>query len=617
MFLHYPHLVERYTDPGGIMMRMAEGKTLAAAPWQVRAVLVLLPLFFSAVGIAIAIRLNDRGDKWADALATWAIGWFFALATFALWELARGRPLFGRSTSEQPRWKRSEIIVIAIVLLTAVCLRVVALEEYPVALHNDEMSCMIEARDFLWQEQGMFDIGWFNCPNLGFFLTSLSLRALGQTLFALRFASVLLGLLSLIAAYLLVRRLFGVRPALLLLIMTTPFHWHLHYSRTGFHYMQAASLTAVAIWLFVIAFDRRSPVLFGCAGVVTGIACQTYYAAWLTPSLLVGWALVRALTDRRLLKTAIKGSAVTIALLVVTLAPLLAFYAKDLDYMAARPNDVYLFSSSNSLHVAEAYGTTNPARLLVKNAGRLLGLFFGGFGDGAKQYGLQHPFIDPFLLLLFLGGLAYAVTLIRTAGGQLLWIWFLGTVVAGGLLTIDAPFSPRLIGIVPIVLLFPALLIDWILRLPWVDTRRWRTTGITVLTAALIAGSAWWSLHVTFVRYPREHDYHARDYIARLALDLRWVRSVASVDVPEQFDHQAYTALIPHIERTNIDTWNTPHTNPADLVKKLGSRTLVIVPLHDTGFVELFEQLGATSAGTVMAHKEPHGFRWAYIERRR
>jgi hypothetical protein len=596
-----------------MMMRMVEGKTANRFRWLILAVFVLLPLLLAVMGVATAIHLNGRGEKWPAALAAWTIGWLFALIALAAWEVTHGRPTFGRSHIEQPRWRRSEIIVLTVVLLAAALLRVVALETYPVALHNDEMSCMIEARGFLGGSPEIFGAGWYNCPNLGFFLTSLPLRVFGQTLFGLRLGSALLGLLSLIAVYLLARRLFGVRPAILLLIMTTPFHWHLHFSRTGFHYMQAASLTAIAVWFFVVAIDRRSPVLFGCAGVVTGIACQTYYAAWLTPIILVAWAMARALSDREQRKNAIGGLAVTIAFLVVTLAPLMAFYAEKPGYAITRPSNVFLFSEYNKHHVADAYGTTNPGSLLVKNSGRLLGFFVGRFGDSAYQYGLQHQFIDPFLVLFFVGGLACSLTLIRTPGGQLLWIWFLGTIIAGGLLTIDAPFSPRLIGITPIVLLFPALLIDRILRLPQISARRWLLAGATVVVAVVIAGSAWWNLHMTFVRYPKEHFYNARDYITRLALDLKWVRTIANFGAPELFDHQSYTALIPHIERRNIDTWNSPQS-PVDIMNSLPSRSLIIMSRHDSGLLDLCVQNGGEISGIVMAHKEPNGFQWCYIE---
>jgi hypothetical protein len=376
-------------------------------------------------------------------------------------------------------------------------------------------------------------------------------------------------------------------------------------------------LTAVAIWLFVIAADRRSPVLFGCAGVVTGVACQTYYAAWLTPVIIVVWALIRAVSNRAQAPTIVKGLIVTIALLLLTLAPLLAFYAQDSEYATSRPNAVFLFSEYNAHHVADAYGTTVRARLLAKNAVRLLGLFVGSSGDHAHQYGLQHQFIDPFVLLLFLGGLVYSLTQLRAPGVQLLWIWFLGTLVAGGLLMIDAPFSPRLTGIAAIVMLFPALLIDKIFDVHWVRTRRWVSIGITVTVVVLIVGSIWWNLHMTFVRYPNEHYYNARDEIIRLALELKWVRMIANFDAPEDFDHEAYTALIPHIERKNIDTWKDPSISPGDHIDSLPSRSLVIMNLHDSVLFDICIEKGSDLYGQRLSHNGLNGFSWCYIERRR
>ncbi|MCW8984944.1 MAG: glycosyltransferase family 39 protein, partial [Thermoanaerobaculales bacterium] len=406
-----------------------------------------MPLIPAAIGMIVAIQFNDSEDLWIAALAGWTVGWLFTLVAIARWETSGGRPVFGRPDTEQPSWRRSEVIALAVIFLAAALLRVVALEDCPIALHNDEMSCLIEAHGFLESKTALFHFGWFSCPNLGFFLTSLPMWILGPTLLALRLGSAFLGLASLFAAYLLVRRLFGVRPALLLLLLTTPFHWHLHFSRTGFHYMQAGSLTAVAVLLFVLAFDRRSPVIFGCAGVATGIACQTYYAAWLTPLILGGWAVARLLSDREEGKIAVKGFLVAMVLCIVTLAPLLASYVEFPDCATSRTRQVFLFSDHNREHVRASRGTSDPISLLAGNAVRLGQFFVSNVGDTSNQYGLEGRFIDPFLLPLFLAGLAYALTLVRNPGGQLLWIWFLGTLIAGGLLTIDAPFSPRLIGI--------------------------------------------------------------------------------------------------------------------------------------------------------------------------
>ena len=151
-----------------------------------------------------------------------------------------------------------------------------------------------------------------------------------------------------------------------------------------------------------------------------------------------------------------------------------------------------------------------------------------------------------FGLPLFLAGLAYALTLVRHRGGQLLWIWFLGTMISGGLMTIDTPFTPRLIGITPIILLFPALLMDRVLSLRWIAGRRWSTTAATGAFCAVLVCSTWWNLHTTFVRYPKTSAVSNRDYIFRVASELGRVKTIANFTSPEDFHHEVYQSLFPY-----------------------------------------------------------------------
>ena len=582
--------------------------------WPGRAMNVAAPLIVAVVGMAVAVRFMASPDHVLEALVGWTVGWLFTLIAIAGWEISSGRPVFGRPGPDQPGWHRTEISAVAVIMLAAALLRIVALEDYPIALHNDEMSCMIEARGFLESKSALFSLGWFSCPNLGFFLTSLSLRAVGPTLFALRLSSAFLGLVSLIGIYLLVRWLFGVRPALLLLMLTTPFHWHLHFSRTGFHYMQAASLTVVAVLLFAVAIDRRSSVLFGCSGVFTGIAFQTYYAAWLTPFILGAWSVARLLSERKRGKIAIRGFVVAMVLFIVALAPLLAHYLEKPDGATSRPNQVYLFSEKNRGHAVAAYGTSDPTELLVMNAARIGRFLVGKEGDRSVQYGLQGRFFDPYLLPLFLAGLAYALTLVRQPGGQLLWIWFLGTLIAGGLLTIDAIFSPRLIGIAAIVLLFPTLLIDRLMGARWIADRRWLRMAATVIFGALFLGSTWWNLQTTFVRYPPKSRIGNRDHIIRVASDLDDVTTIANFSGPEDFDHQAYRALIPDVEGKNLRPGKQSMSNSIEMVEALRPDVLVIVSLWDEELYGLCDQVDGDPVGTFLTGEGRSGFDWCFVE---
>ena len=582
--------------------------------WPDRAATVLAPLTLAATGIAVAVRFNDSDEQWVAALVGWTVGWLFTLIAIAGWEMAHGRPVFGQPGPEQPQWRGRESLALVLILSAATLLRVVALERFPVLLHNDEMSCLLEARGFLSAETALFDVGWYSCPNFGFFLTSIPVRLFGPSLLTLRLTSVFLGLLSLIATYLIARRFFGVRPALLLLFLTTPFHWHLHFSRTGFHYMQAVSLTAVALLLSVLALDRRSPVLFGCAGVITGIAWQTYYAAWLVPVLLAAWSITQLLSNRENRSTVVKGLIATTVLFLVTVAPLFAHYLEKPLGATHRTTGVFLLSENNREHVEGAYGTSDLLLLLTAQAKKLSRFFIGGAGDTAVQYGLQGRFIDPFLLPLFLGGLAYALTLLRGPGGQLLWIWFLGTVIAGGLLTIDAPFSPRLTGITTIVLLFPALLIDRIVRIGWIRAKRSRSAAAALLFALIIALSGWWNLHTTFVRHPRTSRFTDRDFIVRLAADLGDVKTVANFGEPEDFGHQAYRALVPEIEGVNFKQSEIQAEGYLEEVISLGPKTLVVYPLGEEAFHGLCDQVESETGGVILTRRGLVGFEWCFVE---
>ena len=85
----------------------------------------------------------------------------------------------------------------------------------------------------------------------------------------------------------------------------------------------------------------RSPLLFAGAGITAGIACQTYYAAWLLPVILVAWSAARWLSDRGEGSVALRGLVVTAALFAVTTAPLLVHYATRPDTATSRTEQVF------------------------------------------------------------------------------------------------------------------------------------------------------------------------------------------------------------------------------------------------------------------------------------
>ena len=181
-------------------------------------------------------------------------------------------------------------------------------------------------------------------------------------------------------------------------------------------------------------------------------------------------------------------------------------------------------------------------------------------------------------------------------------------------MTVDAPFSPRLIGITPIILLFPALAIDRVLRIRWISARWWRTAAVTSIVAVVVVLSAWWSLRTTFVRYPASSRIGNRDFIVRLAADLGDVNVIANFVGTEDFKHQAYRALVPRVRGKNLESSKPRVKDYMSIVEAFGPRTLVITPLGDTRFYGLCNRMGGTRSGTITSPHAIVGFEWCFIE---
>lgn len=79
-------------------------------------------------------------------------------------------------------------------------------------------------------------------------------------------------------------------------------------------------------------------------------------------------------------------------------------------------------------------------------------------GDNSSFYTFtREPAAKPIEAALLILGIAWALWRWRDHRMAILSIWFWGTIFAGGVLTIDAPYMPRLVGLVPVLAIFIAL----------------------------------------------------------------------------------------------------------------------------------------------------------------
>ncbi|MEA2573706.1 MAG: hypothetical protein QOH93_1004, partial [Chloroflexia bacterium] len=105
--------------------------------------------------------------------------------------------------------------------------------------------------------------------------------------------------------------------------------------------------------------------------------------------------------------------------------------------------------------------------------------------------------IEAALLVL---GIAWALWRWRDHRLAMLSIWFWGTVLAGGALTIDAPYMPRLVGLVPLLAIFIALPLNkmaaefynafgWVRAAALRSRKRWQPMLARAVPALLIVGT--------------------------------------------------------------------------------------------------------------------------------
>ena len=129
------------------------------------------------------------------------------------------------------------------------------------------------------QLQNPFITGWLSHGTLYFFVQSFALHFLGPTIFGLRLSSVLAGTLSVLLAYLLIRRLFSVRLALLTAALLAAFDFHIHFSRIALNNIFDAVFAPFVLLLLYVGVESRRAVYFALAGMAMGLALYFYHGA--------------------------------------------------------------------------------------------------------------------------------------------------------------------------------------------------------------------------------------------------------------------------------------------------------------------------------------------------
>lgn len=181
--------------------------------------------------------------------------------------------------------RQATLTLMVFCLLVAAALRIPDLSVSPPGLHYDEAANGILASEIGFEGQRpVFISSYTGKEVLFFYLAGGLMRAAGQSIFTLRLASALVGILTVAVTYWLGWELVRDRRiAILAAALIATSFWHVLLSRLGFRAITQPLLQALTVAALFRGLRNRSWIWTTAAGVAFGATAYTYLAARVFP----------------------------------------------------------------------------------------------------------------------------------------------------------------------------------------------------------------------------------------------------------------------------------------------------------------------------------------------
>jgi 4-amino-4-deoxy-L-arabinose transferase-like glycosyltransferase len=471
---------------------------------KITAKLMVVALLLAVVLISLLLwRIPHLMPQ--DNYSAYFLVWILAILLFLT---AVARPSESYHLRIWLRQRGGLLLAIGCIVLLAFLLRVWRVGTLPFTLGGDEASQGLEAlRVINGDLRNPFTTGWLGVPTMSFFYNSLSIRFLGSTIFALRLPWVIVGTLTVLTTFALVRQLLGTRMALVTAVLIATYHYHIHYSRLGSNQIADPLFLSLALYFLYRALDRRSNLDWALMGTVTGLAFYVYAGARLTPVVILSvLAYIFILNPRRFWQENRQGILVGGVAFLIVAAPMLQYAARFPDDFNARINEVGIIQSgwlAKEVEILE-----EPTWRILLDQFRRASLAFNYYSDRTVWYGLREPLLDPIFGGLFLLGLFYGIMKMfdRQVGPRIapMMAWWWSGMLLGGMLTESPPSSQRLITLAIPVSFFIAYAMWELVRLAS-QVLRWRLTDPLLIIATLMF--IFISLKTYFIVYTPQRIY--------------------------------------------------------------------------------------------------------------
>lgn len=516
----------------------------------------LVLVIASVLTIVISICLNESNKLHGHIFWWWIVSLLMLTLGVFLYTKENNVP-----SVKKKKIFSAELMAIFAIMLIAFAARWIAVDQIPPIVHADEALTGMDARSILHGDYNIFSTGWSGHPRLNFGMIAMFMRIFGDNIYGLRMASVVLGTLSVLLLYLVVKTIFSSRVALIAAFLTAVSQFNIHYSRTSINSIQAAFTGLLVFYFLLRAIKKQNSLDFLFAGFAIAFCFEVYMAARLTPILAFLFILHKIIFDHGFLKRHMVGFAILVLGTLMFIAPMATFYFHHPDSFFAR-SGVFIFNKGTMDHLLYKYHEDNVVDVIGIQFINTIETF-NYRNDGSTHYGGR--LMDFWTSALLVLGVVVATLLLRDSRYFLLAIWFWLTIILGSVLTNDALFSPHIVGLAPWLLLFPAIVID----------TGWRAVDvlfgkiIKYSFFALVMAFVLLSAHANYVDYfntfsnshPADIQTTVSKYIATINDNYR-VYTIGGDHISLKFETQLF--LLPNVDGVDIRDQNL--SLPLDLV---------------------------------------------------
>jgi 4-amino-4-deoxy-L-arabinose transferase-like glycosyltransferase len=278
----------------------------------------LVCLFFSPA-FALVAWFAAGTDRQMNNPMVAILSWIMAigLVTLSGWQFTQSR---------KPIDLRMVLLPLSLFLL-ALLVRGIYVTQIPIVLTGDEGSAGLSAVEFIeGNTNNIFRVGWFSFPSFYFFIQSIPISLLGQTILAVRLPSIIAGSLCVVGVYLVGRAMFGERAGLISALFLTSFHFHNHFSRIGLNNIWDSMWFIIVLGFLWAGYQHENRRLLILSGLALGFSQYFYISSRVLFILIPTWLLVVGLINPARMRQFIPSIMIMGMAAFVVVLPLALYY---------------------------------------------------------------------------------------------------------------------------------------------------------------------------------------------------------------------------------------------------------------------------------------------------